>query len=173
MVGLTVVVQNEKGQGISGIPVTCYVTNTNSLDPFAPSKYWITLPDTSTDGSSFAQNVQAYATFKCYANKGQQIPNYTEGTGTTSTTLTSGGYTTIVLKQVITPLKNPQSGQLTCPSGYILSGNQCIQGTETESITTSFMDWINSHMIDFVIGSISLAVIAFIAFYFLKKRKGD
>ncbi|MCW1309728.1 MAG: hypothetical protein QXP04_03480, partial [Candidatus Nanoarchaeia archaeon] len=66
MVGLTVVVQNESGQGISGIPVQCYVTNSNPLDPFAPSKYWITLPDTSADGSSKASNVQGYATFKCY-----------------------------------------------------------------------------------------------------------
>ncbi|MEM3872393.1 MAG: hypothetical protein QXE05_07535 [Nitrososphaeria archaeon] len=173
MVGLTVVVQNESGQGISGIPVTCYVTNSNPLDPFAPSKYWIQLPDTSADGSSFAQNVQAYATFKCYANKDQQIPNYTEGTGTTSTTLTSGGFTKIVLKQVVTPLTNPQTGQLTCPSGYTLSGNQCIENTQTESITTSLVDWINSHMIDFVIGSISLAVIAFIGYYFYKKYKGD
>ncbi|MEM4067711.1 MAG: hypothetical protein QXV17_12720 [Candidatus Micrarchaeaceae archaeon] len=173
MVGLTVVVQDESGYGISGIPVQCYVTNSNPANPFAPSKYWIHLPNTSADGSSFAQNVQGYATFKCYANKDQQIPNYTEGTGTTSTTLTSGGFTKIILKQVVTPLTNPQTGQLTCPSGYILSGNQCIQGTQTESITTSFIDWINSHMIDFVIGSISLAVIAFIAFYFLRKHKGD
>ncbi|MEM4067791.1 MAG: hypothetical protein QXV17_13125 [Candidatus Micrarchaeaceae archaeon] len=119
------------------------------------------------------QNVQAYATFKCYANKNQQIPNYTEGIGTTSSTLTSGGFTKIILKQVVTPLKNPQTGQLTCPSGYTLVGNKCIEGTQTESITTSLVDWINSHMIDFVIGSISLAVIAFIAYYFLRKRKGE
>lgn len=162
MVGLQVVVQNENGSGISGIPVRCKVMNANAIDPFAPSNYYITLPDTNSSGSTTASNVQGYATFYCTANANSIQPNYTSGSGTASTSDLSGGYTLITLQEISTSPPTLVNDKLTCPSGYNLVNGQCVQGTSTESITQSISDWISSHTLDFVLVSVGLVAAALI-----------
>ena len=163
MVNLIITVQNENGSGISGIPVVCTVKNTNPIDPFAPSNYVQHMPDTDSSGISETTNVQGYASFSCIANPNSQISNYTSSSGTTSTTDLNNGNLTLTIKQIVSPIPTGASGALTCPSGYSLVNGQCIQGTQTESITQSISNWISSHMIDFAILSIALVAIAVIA----------
>ena len=163
MVNLIITVQNENGLGISGIPIVCKVKNSNPIDPFAPSNYFQSMPDTNSSGISESYNVQGYASFSCIANPNSQMPNYTSTSGTTSTTDFNNGNLTLTLKQIVSPIPTGASGVLTCPSGYNLVNGQCVQGTTTESITQSISNWISSHMIDFAIFSIALVVIAIIA----------
>lgn len=162
MVNLIITVQNENGSGISGIPVTCKVKNANPIDPFAPSNYYQSMPETNAVGVSQSDNVQGYASFFCIANSNNVIPNYSSSSGTTSTTDLQNGNLTLVLKQIVSPIPTGASGSLTCPSGFSLINGQCVQGVVTESITQSITNWISSHMIDFAIISIALVAIAII-----------
>ena len=52
MVNLIIAVVNENGLGISGIPIVCKVKNTNPINPFAPSTYVQSMPDTNSSGIS-------------------------------------------------------------------------------------------------------------------------
>ena len=162
MVNLIIAVQNESGSGISGIPIICKVKNTNPIDPFAPSNYVQSMPNTDSSGISQSDNVQGYASFNCTANPNSQISNYSSSSGTTSTTDLNNGNLTLTLKQIVSPIPTGASGSLTCPSGYSLVNGQCVQGTVTESVTQSITNWISSHMIDFAIFSIALIAIAII-----------
>ena len=163
MVNLIITVQNENGLGISGIPIVCKVKNSNPINPFAPSNYFQSMPVTNSSGISESDNVQGYASFSCIANPNSQISNYSSSSGTTSTTDLNNGNLTLTLKQIVQPIPTGASGSLTCPSGYNLINNQCVQGAQTESITTQITNWIISHMIDFAILSIALVAIAVIA----------
>ena len=163
MVNLIVTVQNENGSGISGIPIVCKVKNSNPINPFAPSNYVQSMPDTNSSGISESDNVQGYASFSCTANPNSQINNYSSSSGTTSTTDLNNGNLTLTLKQIVSPIPTGASGSLSCPSGFNLINGQCVQGTTTESVTQSFTNWISSHMIDFAILSIALVAIAIIA----------
>ena len=163
MVNLIVTVQNENGFGISGIPITCKVKNNNAFDPFAPTNYIQSMPDTNSSGISESSNVQGYASFSCIANPNSQISNYSTSSGTTSTTDLNNGNLTLTLKQIVSPIPTGASGSLSCPSGFSLVNGQCIQSPTTESISQSISNWISSHMIDFAIFSIALVAIAIIA----------
>ena len=162
MVNLIITVQNESGSGISGIPIVCKVKNTNPIDPFAPTNYIQSMPDTNSSGISQSDNVQGYASFNCIANPNSQVSNYSSSSGTTSTTDLNNGNLTLTLKQIVSPIPTGANGNLACPSGYSLVNGQCIQGTMTESITESITNWISSHMIDFAIFSIALVAIAIV-----------
>ena len=162
MVNLIITVMNENGMGISGIPVVCKVRNTNPINPFAPSNYVQSMPDTDSSGISQSDNVQGYASFNCTANPNSVISSYTSSSGTTSTTDLQNGNLTLVLKQIVVPIPTGSGGILTCPSGYSLVNGQCVQGTTTESVTQSVTNWISSHMIDFAIFSIALVAIAIV-----------
>ena len=162
MVNLIIAVQNESGLGISGIPVICRVKNTNPINPFAPSNYVQSMPNTDSSGISQSDNVQGYASFNCIANPNSQVSNYSSSSGTTSTTDLNDGNLTLTLKQIVSPIPTGANGNLACPSGYSLVNGQCIQGTMTESITESITNWISSHMIDFAIFSIALVAIAIV-----------
>ena len=163
MVNLIIKVQNENGFGISGIPVVCKVKNTNPINPFAPSNYIQSMPNTDSSGISQSDNVQGYASFNCTANSNSQVSNYSSSNGTTSTTDLNDGNLTLTLKQIVSPIPTGANGILTCPNGYSLVNGQCIQGTMIESITQSITNWISSHMIDFAIFSIALVAIVIIA----------
>ena len=170
MVNLNVTVQNESGSGISGIPITCKVKN-NTINPFAASNYYIHMPETHSNGVSSVENVQGYATFNCTANPNSVVANYTQASGSVSTTDLQDGNLTLVLKQIVSPIPTGASGQLSCPSGYTLSGNQCKQSVQTESVTASISAWISSHTIDFALLSVGLVAIAIIVFKFTSKSK--
>jgi len=163
MVNLIIAVVNENGSGISGIPIVCRVKNTNPINPFAPSNYVQSMPDTNSSGISESSNVQGYASFSCTANPNSEISNYSTTNGTTSTTDLNNGNLTLTLKQIVSPIPTGANGSLSCPSGYSLINEQCVQGTTTESITQSISNWIGSHMIDFAIVSIALVAFAIIA----------
>lgn len=163
MVNLIIAVVNENGLGISGIPIVCKVKNTNPINPFAPSNYVQSMPDTNSSGISESSNVQGYASFSCIANPNSQISNYSSSGGTTSTTDLNNGNLTLTLKQIVSPIPTGASGSLTCPSGYSLINNQCIENTATESVSQSISSWISSHTIDFLLVSIGLVAVAIIA----------
>ena len=112
MVNLIVTVQNESGSGISGIPIVCKVKNTNPIDPFAPSNYVQSMPNTDSSGISQSDNVQGYASFNCIANPNSQVSNYSSSSGTTSTTDLNNGNLTLTLKQIVSPIPTGASGSI-------------------------------------------------------------
>ena len=171
MVNLEVKVENSNGTGITGIRVICRVKNTNPINPFAASNYNLAMPDTNSQGISEDSNVQGYASFACTANPDSAAPQYTSASGTTSTTDLNGGYMVLMLKQIVSPIPTGVSGTLTCPSGYTLSGSQCIEGAVTESSLSSISAWISSHTIDFALLSVGLVAFAIIVFKFTSKSK--
>ena len=163
MVNLIVKVQNEQGSGISGIPIECKVKNTNPLNPFAATNYYQQMPETDSYGISQSSNVQGYASFFCIANPNSAIANYNSANGTTSTTDLNNGNLTLTLKQIVSPMPTGSNGTLSCPSGYSLINNQCIENTTTESVSQTISSWISSHTIDFLLVSIGLVAVAIIA----------
>ena len=170
MVNLNVTVQNESGLGITGIPITCKVKN-NTINPFAATNYYIHMPETHSNGVSSVENVQGYATFNCTANPNYVVANYTQASGSVSTTDLQDGNLTLVLKQIVSPIPTGAGGQLSCPSGYTLSGKQCVESAQTESSLSSISAWISSHTIDFALLSVGLVAIAIIVFKFTSKSK--
>lgn len=163
MVDLQVVVKNATGQGIEGIPVRCFVINNNQTDPFASSKYWINLSNTNSNGSTTYQNAQGYASFTCYANQNSSNPDYTSGQGTTSTTDLSGGFTEITLQSIVQPIVD-SSGTVSCPNGYTLTNNQCVQNSTTQSIFSEISNWISSHLWQFIAIDITLVIVIILAY---------
>ena len=172
MVNLNVTVRNESGSGISGIPITCKVKN-NTINPFAASNYYINMPETHSNGVSSVENVQGYATFNCTANPNSVVANYTQASGSVSTTDLQDGNLTLVLKQIVSPVPTGAGGQLSCPSGYTLTGKQCVESTQTESPVSSISAWISSHTLDFALLSVGLVAVAIIVFKFISKSKSQ
>ena len=147
MVGLEVVVQDETGNRLTGIPV--YVHVIPSSNPIYGTTKQYNLTPQSTDSMGIAEwsNVEAGAEFQAAADGS---PDYTTGVGSTSTTLTNGGYINIVLSKVT------QAGiGNTCPAGYTYSAStgQCIQNSTvgTPASVAAISDWISKYWYIFAI----------------------
>jgi hypothetical protein len=114
MVGLQVVVNDTKGNALPDIPVKVLVRPVGSL-----SSYYI-YGITDATGNAIFSNVQAYSQFTATANyptSSDYQPNYTTATGSSNTTLFSGGYIKIVLESVTGAVNGK------CPSCYTLMPN--------------------------------------------------
>ena len=161
MVNTIVKVVDALGTPIEGIPVKVHVTNCNPIGGLS-NNYWLYGSSTNANGEYTFSNVQAYCQFTTYANYNNQNPNYTSGQGTTSTTLTQGGFVTITLQQIVQPSQG-SNGQLTCPNGYSLVNNKCVQNATTvPQFNISFMEII-----------IIIVIILLIAFVIKYVRKND
>jgi len=150
MVNVVVHVINPENTPIEGIPIKVHVVSCNPIGGLSNNYYLYGYTD--TNGDFIISNAQAYCQFIAYANYNNQNPNWTTGQGTTSTSFTSGGYITITLQPVI------QSKNGTCPPGYTLINNQCVQNaTSIPQIQISYLEII---MIIIII-AIIIAVIKF------------
>ena len=167
MVGLEVVVKDQSGNRLTGIPV--YVHAIPSSNPIygTTSQYNLTPQNTDDMGTATWSNVESGAQFQAAA---VGSPDYTTGVGETSTTLTSGGYIGITLSKVTQPV----SGN-TCPSGFTYSTatGQCVQNSTvgTASIVASATDWITKYWWVFAI--ILVVIVIGIVVMMITKQKTD
>lgn len=126
MVGVQINVQNPQGNGIEGIPIDIYVTDCNPIGGLGNN---YTLHGiTNALGQYMLNNAQGYCNFQVTANPKDSpdySPNWTTATGSTSTTLLSGGYLTLTLQ----PQTTGTGTGNTCPSGYYYdsSTGTCVQ----------------------------------------------
>ena len=135
MVNVVIHVINPKNIPIEGIPIKVHVVSCNPIGGLSNNYYLY--GNTNANGDFTITNAQAYCQFIAYANYDNQNPNWTSGTGTTSTSFTSGGYITITLQPII------QSKNGTCPAGYTLIDNKCIQNaTAIPQIQISYLEII-------------------------------
>ena len=167
MVGLQIVVTDQSGNRLTGIPV--YVHVIPSSDPIygTTSPYNLTPQNTNDMGVADWSNVESGAQFQAAA---VGSPDYTTGVGETSTTLTSGGFIEIVLSKVV----QPTSGN-TCPSGFTYSTatGQCVQNSTvgTAGIVASAADWITKYWWVFAI--ILVVIVIGIVVMMITKQKTD
>jgi len=128
MVSTIIKVIDSSNTPIEGIPVKVHITSCNPIGGLS-NNYWL-YGNTNANGEYVITNAQAYCQFIAYANYNNQFPNYTSGQGTTSTTLTQGGFATITLQSIIQPTLT-KNGTLTCPSGYSIQNinnqNVCVK----------------------------------------------
>ena len=162
MVGVQINVQNPQGNGIEGIPVDIYVTDCNLIGGLGNN---YTLHGiTNALGQYMLNNAQAYCNFQVTANPSNSpdySPNWTTATGSTSTTLISGGYLTMTLQPQTTGSGN------TCPTGYYYdsSTGKCVQNPLANSIFSfSYLEII-------VIVGIALVALYGVVVIMKKRRK--
>lgn len=169
MVGLEVVVTDQQNNRLTGITVSVHVIP--SGDPLlgTTKQYNLTPQKTNALGIAEWSNVEAGAEFIVTANGS---PNYTNGSGSTSTTLTQGGYVDIVLSGIMPPTST--SSGMTCPSGfqYDQSSGQCVQTSTvgTVSSVASITDWITKYWYIFAI--VLILVVIGIVVSMIYKSKG-
>ena len=167
MVGLEVVVKDQSGNRLSGIPV--YVHVVPSPDPIYGTTTQYNLTPQNTDSMGIAQwsNVESGAQFQIAADGS---PDYTTGIGETSTTLTNGGFAEITLSEVTQP-----TGSNTCPSGftYSQSTGQCVQNSTvgTLGIVASMSDWITKYW--WVFAVILVVIVIGMVIFMITKQKTD
>jgi len=123
MVNVVVHVIDPTNTPIEGISIKVHVVSCNPIGGLSNNYYLYGI--TNANGDFTITNAQAYCQFIAYANYDKQNPNWTSGTGTTSTTFSSGGYITITLQPII------QSKNGTCPAGYTLINNECVQNAKS------------------------------------------
>jgi len=119
MVNVIIHVEDPYNTPIEGIPIKVHVVSCNPIGGLSNNYYLY--GNTNANGDFTITNAQAYCQFIAYANYDNQNPNWTSGTGTTSTSFTSGGYITITLQPII------KSKNGTCPPGYTLINNECVK----------------------------------------------
>jgi len=136
MVNTVVHVINPYDVPIENIPIKVHVVSCNPIGGLS-NDYWL-YGETDANGNFTITNAQAYCQFIAYANYDNQNPNWTSGTGTTSTTFTQGGYITITLQPVI----DATNGK--CPQGYsLINNNKCVQNaTAIPQIQISYLEII-------------------------------
>ena len=159
MVNTVIKVVNALNTPIEGIPVKVHVTSCNPIGGLSNNYYLY--GTTNANGEYTVSNAQAYCQFTAYANYNNQNPNYTNGEGSTSTTLTQGGFVTITLQQIIQPTQG-NNGQLTCPNGYSLVNNKCIQNATT-------VPQFNISFMEIIVIIVIILLIAFVIKYVSKK----
>ena len=166
MVGLEVLVTDQQGNRLTGIPVYVHVVPSGNPIYGTTQPYNLTQQNTNSMGIANWSNVEAGAQFQAVADGS---PNYTTETGSTSTTLTSGGYIQIVLAAITAPTA---SG--TCPTGYQYNQNigYCVQiaTVGTSGSVAAISDWIGKYWYIFAI--ILVIVVIGIVIAMIYKSKG-
>ena len=167
MVGLEVLVTDQQGNRLTGIPVYVHVIPSGNPIYGTTQPYNLTPQNTNSMGIANWSNVEAGAQFQAVADGS---PNYTTETGSTSTTLTSGGYIQIVLAAITAPTA---SG--TCKTGYTYDQNigYCVQVATvgTSGSIAAISDWIGKYWYIFAIILVIIVIGIVIAMIYKSKGK--
>jgi hypothetical protein len=158
MVNVQINVQNPTGQPIAGIPLQIHVIpDILTLGTYKPYNL---IGITDSLGEYILTQAQIGAEFITVANPSSSSnysSNFGTSTGSTSTSLFSGGYLTLELQPAVPPTLG------TCPNEYTLnSSGMCIKQSEANTLLT--ISWLD---ILLIVG----IVIALVYFFYLFKHK--
>ena len=159
MVNVEIVVTDPKDNAIEGIALQIKVTG-NSLF-FGSTRPYYLYGITDATGKYIINNAQAYANFEVTANYNNQSPLWTEASGNTATTATSGGYAHLTLQQITnSSCGSTCSPNCPCPTGYSCINSQCVKNNVSNPLLN--FSWLDIFLI--------LAIITIIVFLIMKLR---